>query len=83
MNMNRIVLIGNGFDLAHGLPTSYQQFVRWYCDQRINAFVGNITDNKAFIRLTFAISRFEVVGVVGLRDELVGLWGCGVVSLNV
>jgi len=25
--MNRIILIGNGFDLAHGLPTSYAQFI--------------------------------------------------------
>lgn len=28
--MNRIVLIGNGFDLAHGLKTSYQDFINWY-----------------------------------------------------
>ena len=28
--MNRIVLIGNGFDLAHGLPTSYKDFIDWY-----------------------------------------------------
>ena len=27
MDINRIVLIGNGFDLAHGLPTSYQDFI--------------------------------------------------------
>lgn len=25
--MNRIILIGNGFDLAHGLPTSYSDFI--------------------------------------------------------
>lgn len=25
--MNRIILIGNGFDLAHGLPTSYRNFI--------------------------------------------------------
>lgn len=25
--MNRIILIGNGFDLAHGLPTSYDSFI--------------------------------------------------------
>lgn len=25
--MNRIILIGNGFDLAHGLPTRYQDFM--------------------------------------------------------
>lgn len=31
--MNRIILIGNGFDLAHGLPTSYSDFIEWYWDQ--------------------------------------------------
>jgi len=33
--MNRIVLIGNGFDLAHGLKTSYADFINWYWDQRL------------------------------------------------
>ena len=28
--MNRLVLIGNGFDLAHGLKTSYADFFLWY-----------------------------------------------------
>ena len=28
--MNRLVLIGNGFDLAHGLKTSYADFIDWY-----------------------------------------------------
>lgn len=28
--MNRLVLIGNGFDLAHGLKTSYKDFICWY-----------------------------------------------------
>lgn len=28
--MNRIVLIGNGFDLAHGLKTSYKDFIKYY-----------------------------------------------------
>ena len=28
--MNRIILIGNGFDLAHGLKTSYSDFFNWY-----------------------------------------------------
>lgn len=27
--MNRIILIGNGFDLAHGLKTSYNDFIDW------------------------------------------------------
>lgn len=32
--MNRLVLIGNGFDLAHGLRTRYQDFIDWYWEQR-------------------------------------------------
>lgn len=28
--INRLVLIGNGFDLAHGLKTSYKDFISWY-----------------------------------------------------
>lgn len=35
--MNRIVLIGNGFDLAHGLKTSYQDFINWYWEQRVRS----------------------------------------------
>ncbi|MBB6369616.1 AbiH family protein [Chryseobacterium shigense] len=27
--MNRLVIIGNGFDLAHGLPTSYSSFLNY------------------------------------------------------
>ena len=34
--MNRLVLIGNGFDLAHGLNTSYKHFLNWYMGE-----VGN------------------------------------------
>lgn len=31
--MNRLVLIGNGFDIAHGLQTSYKNFIYWYLNQ--------------------------------------------------
>jgi hypothetical protein len=27
--VNRIILIGNGFDLAHELKTSYRDFIAW------------------------------------------------------
>ncbi|MFV8377382.1 AbiH family protein [Flavobacterium sp. LB3R33] len=30
INMNRLIIIGNGFDLAHGLPTSYKDFIDDY-----------------------------------------------------
>ncbi|MBK9736892.1 MAG: hypothetical protein IPO92_18815 [Saprospiraceae bacterium] len=28
--INRLILIGNGFDLAHGMKTSYADFILWY-----------------------------------------------------
>lgn len=31
--MNRIILVGNGFDLAHNLRTSYKDFIEWYWDE--------------------------------------------------
>lgn len=30
LKMNRLILIGNGFDLAHGMKTSYNDFILWY-----------------------------------------------------
>lgn len=46
--MNRIVLVGNGFDLAHGLKTSYADFVKWYwrdCGKRLLHGIGGIIDD--------------------------------------
>lgn len=54
--MNRIILIGNGFDLALGLPTRYEDFINWYWEKRVNSFVGNLTpiseDCLCSIRMT-------------------------------
>ena len=38
--MNRLVLIGNGFDMAHGLKTSYADFIDWYWDYRMHKFAS-------------------------------------------
>ena len=32
--MNRLILIGNGFDLAHGLKTKYADFIEWYWNEK-------------------------------------------------
>lgn len=31
--MNKLVIIGNGFDLAHGLPTRYTDFISWFWEK--------------------------------------------------
>lgn len=32
---NRIIIIGNGFDLAHGIKTSYRNFIDWLWDKKV------------------------------------------------
>ena len=32
-DMNRIVVVGNGFDLAHNLKTKYEDFITWYWEK--------------------------------------------------
>ena len=40
--MNRIFLIGNGFDLAHGLKTSYTDFIDTFWDKKKNAITAEL-----------------------------------------
>ncbi|MBP6755717.1 MAG: hypothetical protein KA210_06175 [Bacteroidia bacterium] len=39
--MNRLVLIGNGFDLSHNLKTSYKDFLYWYLKKVLDCFFSN------------------------------------------
>lgn len=34
--MNRLILIGNGFDLAHGLETSFNNFINYCAFEMLN-----------------------------------------------
>lgn len=43
--MNRIILVGNGFDLAHGLKSSYKDFVLDLLKQKINQAVQDGVKN--------------------------------------
>jgi len=61
--MNRLVIIGNGFDMAHGLKTSYKDFINWYWDKRIDAFVGNTTkvSTDCLCKLTIITNRLIII----------------------
>lgn len=43
--MNRVILIGNGFDLFHGLKTSYKHFIDNYWQNVINKINKEVTKN--------------------------------------
>lgn len=44
--MNRLVLIGNGFDLAHGLRTRYEDFIYWYWKRRVLNLHNEFSDTS-------------------------------------
>lgn len=45
--MNDLYLIGNGFDLAHGLKTSYNDFLLWYLHESVSTTnPGNSYDDE-------------------------------------
>lgn len=43
--MNRLIVVGNGFDLAHGLATSYKEFISWYFSSLNNQLL-NCTERE-------------------------------------
>lgn len=53
--MNRLVLIGNGFDIAHGLKTSYADFINWYWDKKgmqlLKEHTNELSDELCSIKL--------------------------------
>ncbi len=48
-------MIGNGFDLAHGLPTRYEDFILWYWDAVVDGFYDNYTNIAADKLYSFKI----------------------------
>nr|WP_315254406.1 AbiH family protein [uncultured Flavobacterium sp.] len=59
--MNRLVIIGNGFDLAHGLPTRYKDFIDDYWE--------NIKDTNHNELVTFNLGCYgEFNGHKNLND---------------
>ena len=51
--MNRLVIIGNGFDLAHGLPTSYRDFIEDYFIETTSIFFNEEKYNDDFILIKY------------------------------
>ena len=70
--MNRIILIGNGFDLAHGLKTKYEDFINWYWDYRVRGFVGNLTEISQDVLCTFKDRTGQVWNVSAFNGLKVG-----------
>lgn len=51
--MNRIVIVGNGFDLAHGYATRYTDFINWYWNQWVACLQTNTSHKVSDDLCTF------------------------------
>ena len=61
--MNRIIIIGNGFDLAHQLATKYEDFINWYWEDRGSYLVGSFSNHIDDGLCSFKLK--EEVGLAG------------------
>ena len=60
--MNKLVIIGNGFDLAHGLKTSYKDFILWHIDTVFQLPIGKRTSE--LITIDSNLSYFDISSTV-------------------
>jgi hypothetical protein len=69
--MNKLVIIGNGFDLAHGLKTKYSDFVFWYLQQVIYKIGENQSFEDALIKVDYYQSlpqKHQLNSIQDFRD---------------
>lgn len=50
--MNKLIIIGNGFDLAHGLKTSYNDFILWYLNNCLDGIRNRLSFEDDLLTLT-------------------------------
>jgi len=82
--MNRLILIGNGFDLAHGMKTNYKDFIEhlWfgiYKDLKYEAKKGAVRytfnsrifkDSNSLVKITYSnIGYNELNGYMGISSK--------------
>jgi len=60
--MNRIILIGNGFDLAHDLKTSYKNFIDSHWDQKRGQFIKHCEETQG--RETYEDPEIQISNIV-------------------
>jgi len=69
--MNRIILIGNGFDLAHNLPTKYENFIDDFWSNKVKA----IKEEGSYINFQdgYTVARNNPISVYKDEDIVIEL----------
>ncbi|MBU2526132.1 MAG: bacteriophage abortive infection AbiH family protein [Bacteroidetes bacterium] len=67
--MNRLILIGNGFDLAHGARTSYTQFIDDFWDNEIEKIKSELKTSNFISNDFYTVKNLDSLFLSGNRDE--------------
>ncbi len=82
--MNRLIIVGNGFDLAHGMKTSFKDFITDYYNNAVNEFIDKNVYDDPLLKMSFKQSNgyftdkrvikfeetFEIFGDFGNKREV-------------
>ena len=81
---NTVLLIGNGFDLAHGMETSYDSFIQNFIQSYIDAITGDNLRSEGFINVNKYKLNNDLISKldVGLFRNLLNTTGSGIQCSN-
>jgi hypothetical protein len=69
--MNKVVIIGNGFDLAHNLRTNYSHFILWYFNKIVTTLSKGINIDDPLIQINTTIpDMIETIESIEDLDKL-------------
>jgi hypothetical protein len=71
--VNRLILIGNGFDIAHGLKSSFKDFIENYCLETLQQFLNvfRFDDQIVSINSSSGISNVDAeLNMLNLNNSL-------------
>ena len=71
--MNKLILIGNGFDLAHGLKTKYSDFLVWYLNKSLSKLCNqSIFEDELITLKTTSPKLIQKLESIGKFKDLLG-----------
>lgn len=70
--LNRIILIGNGFDRSLGIPTSYSHFLDWIINTTLDNLLQNVPDRRRGNMINFSVKNdfFKITTNIATCDAI-------------
>jgi len=66
--MNKLILIGNGFDLAHGLETKYNDFILWYLNNALSSLTDRVIYEDKLLKIK-SNNTFKFIPIINSIKE--------------